>query len=229
MATRTRIQPLNREFELALREDLEPEARSQRFAMFAQEEIDKAAEENRKALGREPRRKVFVDGREGAPLDSVTPAGVITATFELVDDVLVWIGEQLLRASPRRSGRYERSHILLADGDEIDPKGTIPSAVEYVFVSTQPYARKIEGDGFRSASSSQAPDGVYEVVAAMANQRFGNIARIKFGWRSLSSSGASALEAWAGNTGLQKNDRTLSGQRRADWLRRQPSIVVSVG
>ena len=34
--------------------------------------------------------------------------------------------------------------------------------------------------------SNQAPDGVYQVVAKMAQRRFGNSLRIKFSYRNLS-------------------------------------------
>ena len=53
------------------------------------------------------------------------------------------------------------------------------AAEEYVFINTQPYARKIEGTGGRRMAP-QAPDGVYQAVATLAQRRFGNIARITF-------------------------------------------------
>ncbi|WP_185982984.1 hypothetical protein [Aureimonas mangrovi] len=179
MATRTRIEPIDREFELALRDELDPAQRSRQFAAFAAEEIDKAAEENRKVLGRTPGRRVFVDGREGAPLDSVSAGGVISAKFELFDQMLEWIGEQLVKASPVLTGRFSKSHVLLADGVEIDTANPPADASEFIFLNTQPYARKIE-----RGQSSLAPDGVYEAVAAMASRRFGNIGRIGFSYRS---------------------------------------------
>ena len=49
------------------------------------------------------------------------------------------------------------------------------TADEYVFINTVPYARKIE-----RGSSSQAPDGVYQAVAMLARDRFGNVARITY-------------------------------------------------
>jgi hypothetical protein len=53
-------------------------------------------------------------------------------------------------------------------------------ASRYEFVSTVPYARKIE-----RGLSPQAPDGVYQVVAVLAQKRFGNVARIRFSYRAL--------------------------------------------
>jgi hypothetical protein len=72
---------------------------------------------------------------------------------------------------------------LLADGAEVDPSGAnVPPADEYVFINTVPYARRIE-----RGSSSQAPDGVYQAVAMLARGRFGNIARITYSFRTVSS------------------------------------------
>lgn len=226
MASRTRIQPLNRDFELALQADLDPSRRSAQFARFAEEEIEKAAQENRQVFGRDVEKRVFVDGREGVSLESVSPTGTITARFELIEDVLSWIAEQLVKGSPVRRGRYVRSHIMLADGMEVVQGTPIPDAKLYSFVNTQPYARKIEGTGGRPPQSRQAAQGVYEVVAALANQRFGNIARVTYGWQSLSSIASSALETWAGNTSHRRVDRSQRAADREEWLRRQPTIFV---
>jgi len=48
-----------------------------------------------------------------------------------------------------------------------------------VFLNIQPYARKIE-----RGQSSQAPDGVYQAVATLAQRRFGNVAKITFSYRT---------------------------------------------
>jgi hypothetical protein len=179
MAVTVKIDPIGRDISLLI-SDLTGDQKSQIFAEFARQEIDAAKETNRQALGSIPPYEIFVDGRRGAQLETVKPDGIIVAEFELVIDVLRYIGEQLVLNSPVDTGRYERSHKLFADGVEIDPESQILNADEYVFINTQPYARKIE-----QGLSPQAPDGVYQATATLAKQRFSRVARITFSYRGL--------------------------------------------
>jgi len=179
MALSVRIQPISRELELFVKEDLGPKARSAMLAAFAAEVIAEAAQQNAKVLGRVPPYDVYVDGREGAPLTSVKPEGTIRAEFQLVNEALAWIATQLQMHSPVRTGRYAKSHELFADGVDTENPNAAPPAEEYVFLNTQPYSRKIE-----RGQSPQAPDGVYQAVATLAQRRFGNVAKITFAYRT---------------------------------------------
>ncbi len=198
MTVRTRVQPIDREIALMIAEDLSPQARSKALATFGAEQIEDARQTNRTILGRIPRHTIAVDGRIGVALESVRPDGVILAEFELVDDVLIWIGEQLAKHSPKLTGSYAKSHTIFADGVEIVLGGKVPNAAEYVFINTKPYARKIE-----RGQSSQAPDGVYQVVAALARRRFGNIVRIGFSYRTAIS--GTIIGGRLGNKSEQRN------------------------
>jgi hypothetical protein len=190
MALKTRVQPIVRDLELLQRQDLGPKALSAMLAAFATEEIEAAKQQNKQVLGAVPPYEVFVDGREGAPLASVKPNGVIRAEFQLVNEALAWINTQLQIHSPVLTGQYAKSHELFADGVDIENPNAAPPAEEYVFMNTQPYARKIEGyrglGGIehRKPSSPQAPDGVYQAVAILAQRRFGNVVKISFSYRT---------------------------------------------
>lgn len=179
MAVRTRVDPIDRDIQLMISQELSPQAQARVFAQAAEQTIAEAKATNRRILGREPRLKVTVDGKEGAPLSSVRPNGVVVAEFDLLTDVLAWIGEQLVLHSPIKSGRYSRSHVLYAGHAEVSPGAKIPEAEVYTFANTQPYARKLE-----RGASSDAPDGVYQAVAKLASGRFGNIAKISFTYAS---------------------------------------------
>jgi hypothetical protein len=176
----TRVQPLVQDVNLMMREDLGAKGRSALLAGFALEAINDAAQQNKQALGVVPPYDIYVDGQEGAQLTSVKPDGVIRAEFHLVFDVLAWIATQLQTHSPVLTGRYAKSHELFADGAEVGDPDHAPPADEYVFTNIQPYARKIE-----RGKSSQAPDGVYQAVATLAQSRFGNIAKITFSYRTV--------------------------------------------
>lgn len=145
-----------------------PVARSRDVAAFARGALALAQIANRAALGRVPSHRTIVDGRAGGALETVKPnGGVIEFEFDFIDtEILRWISEKLHEHSPVRSGRYQRSHVLLADGVEVDPAGPIPHAKMYEFVSTAIYAKKIE-----RGLSPQAPDGVFQVVAVLAQRR----------------------------------------------------------
>lgn len=223
MAVRTRLEPIDRDIALILDQELSPGARSRRLAEFAAEEIEKAKAQNRRALGGDPPVEIAVDGRVGAPLTSVRADGVVIAEFRLIQDALAWIGEALVKASPVRSGRYQSSHILFADGVEVDP-GRIPlDAQEFAFLNSQPYSRKIE-----RGLSPQAPEGTYHTVSVMAQRRFGNIARIRFGFRSLPAGAVGRWSLTGSAKALAQRVRGGNPAGHTDWLTRQPAIIVTV-
>jgi hypothetical protein len=196
----SRVEPINRDVQVIVDQALSSAGRSKAFADFASSLIEETRQQNRRAIGADPKFTVTVDGRLGAPLITVRPNGVIFVEFQLIIDVLRYIHDQLERHSPVKSGRYRKSHLLFADGSPVEFASAarqIIDADEYVFVNSAPYARKIE-----LGSSTQAPDGVYQAVATMAQARFGNIARVRFTYRALAGTGRGA---------------------------RQPSITVRVG
>lgn len=204
MAVVTTVEPIERDIALLLDQELSPAAQARALAAFAKESIEEATQANRRALGREPAVRITVDGRAGAALETVKPNGEIVAEFEIVGDVLTWIAEQLAEHSPvgggerdRHPGQYRESHVLFADGALV-AAGEAPVAHEYVFVNLTAYARKIE-----RGMSSQAPDGVYQVVASLARQRFGNMAKIEFNYRT--PSGAAIVTGRAGNRSGGRN------------------------
>jgi len=179
-----RITPVRRDLDVMFKQGIGDKAQSAILAKFALEKIEEAKTQNKQALGVVPPYKIYVDGRQGAPLESVKPNGTIRVEFQLVNEALAWIFEQLQKHSPVLTGRYANSHELFADGAQVDNPNAAPPAEEYVFLNTQPYARKIEGDLSREPSSKQAPEGVYEAVATLAQARFSRIGKIRFSYRT---------------------------------------------
>jgi hypothetical protein len=224
VAIKFKLDPIEKTFQTFLPGNLSAAERSATLAQFAQQQLGEAQAQNRAALGRVPEHETYVDGRQGAPLQTVRPDGTIIFEFVLLEEVFVAIADLLVKHSPigkssdRRPGHpglYRASHVFTADGVEVDPGAQAPPADEYAFINVQPYARKIE-----KGLSSQTPDGVYEVVAAMANGRFGNLARVMFGYRAPLFG---AVDAWADRTGMA---RAGNPRFRAEWLRRQPAIII---
>jgi hypothetical protein len=221
MAAIARIEPISRDIQAIVREDLSPAARSRVLAQFARKTIEEAREINRRALGKVPPYQTFVDGRRSEALDRVRPDGVIVAEFDLISHLLGFVSEQLWIHSPVKTGRYRKSHRIFADGALVGevannsralaaPGGRLTSGMvdarEWVFVSVAPYARRIE-----RGWSRQAPDGVYQAVAALARKRFGRLARVQFGYRGVTSVSA---------------PKRRSRSPRADT--QQPAVVITI-
>lgn len=181
----SRIDPIFRDIEVIVSDLTSPAARSGRIAEFAAEQIAEVRENNRAIVGRDMPYEVVVDGKVGAALASVRPDGVVVANFDLIRQVLEWIGEQLLLESPRLTGRYVRSHAMFVDGVEHDLDAEIPNGESYEFVNSQPYARKMEPRAGGKPQSEQAPNGVYDAIAAVAAKRFGNIAKVRYAFRQI--------------------------------------------
>lgn len=135
-----------------------------------------------------------VDGRTGAALESVDPEkGMIVFQFSYAREIAQAIHDLLVSLSPFRDKRtganppthYEDEHLVFVNGQQVEqlPEKLGP-ADTVMFVNVQPYARKIEA-GF----SLQAPKGVYEQVARIMRDRFGNAAGIDFSYQQIPGTG----------------------------------------
>lgn len=217
----TRIEPIADFIAVAVDEDLSPAARSRAVAGFARQRIAEADRANRATLGRPVPREQWVDGRENAPLESVRPSGgTIVVEWELVGEALKWIAQTLVDRSPVRKGDYLRGHRLLADGVEISAPSAsdVPLADEYTFTNLVPYARKIE-IGKTAAGRNfviQVPNRIYERTAKDAQRRFGNLIKVRFGYRA--PVGGSIL-AYGG---------AASRRGGAERSGRHPAIIVTL-
>ena len=202
-----RVKPIRRDLQILIDRRLSPAAQSAVFASFARQKLAEGKAVNERALGRVPPFETYVDGVEGASEDQVKLPGRILYKFDLGTDVLAQIITELERHSPVRSGRYANSHELFADGVQVDNPNDPPPAREYVIMNLTAYSRKIEGTehsgGKRPPESSQAADGVYNVVADMMQSRFGNVALIRFSYRTFL--GASILGGSDGNASSDRN------------------------
>lgn len=78
---------------------------------------------------------------------------------------------ELRHFAPVLSGLFKQSFELFVDGVLADLDHEIPEGREFVFMSPLAYAGKIEGES-NAPESEQAPDGVFEAVAALARVRF---------------------------------------------------------
>jgi hypothetical protein len=112
---------------------------------------------------------------------------------------VAWALEQIRRLSPVASGRYRDSHVVLLNGQgltssRLDQLDRAKPGDRVQIVNVQPYARKIEGQRAnrrkqwkgRRGMSRQAPGGVYRVVYALLQQRYGRTVFVDYRLERLS-------------------------------------------
>lgn len=221
MSIETRFKPTDREvlFDLS---GLSPAEQSAALAAFARQEIAAARAQNERALGGSLAYETFVDGSRSDRLERVAPNGVIVAEFDLGTDVVQWTWDMVQKHSPVLTGAFRASQRLYADGVEVEGPASVPfGADEIVILSVAPYARKIE-----RRQSDQAPDGVYEAVAALAAARYGAQARIRFSYRA-PIGGDTALEQWARRHSATPQAAAKPRRRQYGVDVRQPAIVIA--
>src|SRR5205085_280196 len=114
-----KIQPIRRELDVAFQAWLGPEARAEILIDTARGILADTEARNASAAGQLVPHETFVDGVRTEAIEQVRADGVIVRTWDLMPLVLMEIGQLLWSHSPYKTGRYQKSHRLLADGDEI--------------------------------------------------------------------------------------------------------------
>jgi hypothetical protein len=199
------------------------------LAAFARQELAAAEKIDTEAWGYLPKHTTIVDGVVGAREDQVKPNGEIDYVFESISGVVQQIFALLEAHAPVRSGQYKASIRLTADDVEVaDPLGQVPPAAQrYVFLPDVPYARKIEGADGRPPESPQAPNGVFEAVAAIAAHQFGNQADIAFTFIA-ADSGTIATRSHSVSARELARHRGRRRESSQLWLTAAPAIVVTM-
>jgi hypothetical protein len=154
----------------------------------------------------------YVDGREGAPLASVAPNGVVRFEFSYLDEIVRAVLDMLISASPFAPKRanasppthYKEEHAVFLDGAEVTAlPQRIPPGSEIVISNLSPYARKVE-KGF--GPSLKSAHGVYQAVANLAKRRYGNMAKITYSWRQFPGQGPMGPASRHGGTRTHNQD-----------------------
>ena len=116
-----------------------PENIAKELAKFARAELAKAI-----AAGASPNYDRYVNGRPGAPEESVTMPGSILYVFSNWPLVINAALAELQKRSPRRSGRFASSFIVIANQRLTADYSSIPAAAEVIITNAMPYVRKAE-------------------------------------------------------------------------------------
>ena len=202
---------------------LDPKERAKKFAEMAKKEIALVSRLNDGLVGKHVPYETFVDGVKTSDLFRATESSQIAAEWQLKTGVIEYIYDLLQKVGPAKTGRYRRSVMLFADGKQIDDPKAAEGANTVMFVSTVPYARKIE-----HGKKGYAPGAVYESVAAMAKGRFGNLARINFTYAEPPTTG-DMLHTWALKNAFLTEGHAHKRAKRLEKNLRNPAIVVYLG
>jgi hypothetical protein len=143
--------------------DLEPAAINAELAKFARQELAKAI-----ADGASPQYDRFVNGREGAAEETVTAPGPIVYVFNNWPVIITTALEELRKRSPKRSGRYVNSFIVLANQVPVADFRPIPAEAEVIIFNAQPYTRRIEVGANRSTGKRH-----FDATKSVMSRRYG--------------------------------------------------------
>ncbi|MGE0289266.1 MAG: hypothetical protein AB7P16_23505 [Bradyrhizobium sp.] len=194
--------------------------------------IDTVHREHRKVMEAEPRPQRFrrwVDGRENATVEEAEAGSVIYIRYDRLDLVVQYAMETLFDLSPvglpsdRRAGHpnlYRMSHTLMVDGQATRNLSDLKPGQEVVIINPVPYSRKIERGAMRMRL--KGTDHVYEQAARIVKQRYGNLAEIRFTYRS-------AVLPYVGMGGSSGGKKTGPAKRAAAGMERAsrvPALVI---
>jgi hypothetical protein len=111
-----------------------------------------------------------VDGRRGAPLESVRADGRILLEFGYVREIALAVLEALRQARPRDQGDWANGLVILSDGVEVEAAQIPHMARAVKVVATVPYARRLEIGKTRRGDPFVLDDGDYQLVERTAKR-----------------------------------------------------------
>jgi hypothetical protein len=158
MAVRTRIEPLERDIQLILDEELSPAARSAAFAAFAQDAIDgqgrrQARHRPKYGVRRWAQSRRY---RRSSPTGLLSPSSIFGChPADCRHDLQEFAG------APASTG----ANLIFVDGTEFRWATSRRRRSEVTFMNVTPYAQRIE-----RGWSPKAPDGVYQATATWAKK-----------------------------------------------------------
>lgn len=201
-----RPQAFERELKIA-GAGLEPVALQRLLVQTAKKALAEA-----QASGEAPEEYVrIVNGRVGAPEESVELPGPIIYQFQYLRQVAEYALAFAKERSPVLSGEFKRSWFAMVNGRHTTNFTNIPVDAELIITNDRPWARKVEV----GAMKMRVPPGVVEDTRQAVMRRFGNIVTAQK--RFISLSGAYVLRREG-----QRRDRTSGKQLM------YPALVVNL-
>lgn len=148
---------------------------SEQLAIFAQQQL---AEVIANGSGTEIY-DLFVNNRPAVSEFDVEMAGSIVYVFSWWEDIIQSALSALIAASPKKSGRFASSFVVLVNGQIVSPATPIASATEVIITNVQPYSRKIQV----GAMQMSVPPEMFNRAASKLRRQHkaaGLVAQVKF-------------------------------------------------
>ncbi|PSJ55806.1 hypothetical protein [Pseudaminobacter soli (ex Li et al. 2025)] len=120
---------------------MEPDAINRAVADFARKELQRVIAEGVAS----PKFDRFVNGVRGAPEEAYQAPGAIIYEFTNWPLVINAALDELRKRSPRKSGRFASSFIVISGGRLVTDYSAIPADAEVIITNAQPYVRRLEG------------------------------------------------------------------------------------
>ncbi|MER9901606.1 hypothetical protein [Mesorhizobium sp. M0130] len=142
---------------------MEPEAIDNALAAFAKAELARVIAEGIASSNYER----YVNGVQGAPEEAVKSPGPIVYEFVNWPLIINAALQELVRRSPRRSGRYARSFVVVVGGRTVvTDYSRLRADAEVIIFNAQPYTRKTE-TGFNGSGKRH-----FDLSKGALNRRF---------------------------------------------------------
>ncbi|WP_245492247.1 hypothetical protein [Mesorhizobium sp. M4A.F.Ca.ET.020.02.1.1] len=151
---------------------LQPAEINKRLAAFARGQLAEviASGEGSKNYDR------FVNGRQGAPEETVQVPGAILYAFNWWAEFIDTAKAELDRQAPRKTGRYARAFIVISGNKLVTDYHGIPSGAEVIITNFEPYVRRVE-----------AQEKVFAAARSALSRRFGNSFRVEIRFLSIAA------------------------------------------
>lgn len=151
---------------------MQPAEINKRLAAFARSQLAEviASGEGTKNYDR------YVNGREGAPEESVQVPGVILYDFNWWPEVINAAQEELERRAPRKTGRYARAFIVISNSRLVTDYNSLPGNAEVIVTNFEPYVRKVE-----------SREKVFAAARLALSRRFGNFFSVEIRFLSIAA------------------------------------------
>lgn len=152
---------------------LQPAEINKRLAAFARSELAAVIASGEGSANYDR----FVNGREGAAEETVQAPGPILYVFNWWQVIISAAQEELEKRSPRKSGRYAGSFIVISNGQLVTDYAALPGNAEVIITNFQPYVRRIEGRDRK----------VFAGAKLALARRFGNSYRVETQYLSIAA------------------------------------------
>lgn len=167
-----RFETFARDLQLATA-DLQPEVINRELARFAKEELAKAIDGGEASSIYTQ----YVNGVEGAPVDSVRVPGAVLFEFSYWQPIIAFALDALRKRSPVLTGRYQNTHVVMIGSQIVAPDVEIAAGEEVMLVNTQPYARVLEVGNVQVRAPG---DAIYQSTRQVVQRQFGKAVDIRF-------------------------------------------------